>query len=181
MNWHDYFIYDAETGSLIWRPRPLEHFVSQRGHSVWNARYAGKEAGRRGDKYNGNPKAIDVSVNKKFCKAHRVIWEMMVGLIPEGMQVDHIDGNAFNNRLANLRLVTNQQNQWNKGTYSHNTSGHPGVVWDKSREKFLSYLEHNGKRVHSKRFDTLEEAIVARQQAEIQYFGEYRFEATQSQ
>lgn len=181
MNWHDYFTYDDEHGVLIWKLRPESHFKSKRSHSTWNARYAGKEAGRYGRKKNGLPKAVDVSVDRVPYKAHRIIWEMLEGPIEEGVQVDHKDTNPFNNRKSNLRLVTNQQNQWNKGKYGHNTSGHPGVHYDASRGKFMSYLEFNGKRVHSKRYDTIEEAIVARQEAEVRYFGEYRFEETQIQ
>lgn len=40
-----------------------------------------------------------------FKKWHRVVWECWRGIIPAGMQVDHIDGDRLNNSLANLQLL----------------------------------------------------------------------------
>lgn len=41
---------------------------------------------------------------------HKVLYETFNGPIPEGMLVDHIDGNRSNNALYNLRLVTQSDN-----------------------------------------------------------------------
>lgn len=48
-------------------------------------------------------------LNKKFL-VHRVIWECFNGPIPDGMDVDHIDGNPKNNSLSNLQLLTHRDN-----------------------------------------------------------------------
>lgn len=42
---------------------------------------------------------------------HRVLWEAKYGLIPDGLQVNHIDGDKQNNRLLNLEIVTPSQNK----------------------------------------------------------------------
>ncbi|KTC40125.1 hypothetical protein AO269_20005 [Pseudomonas putida] len=47
-------------------------------------------------------------------KAHRLIWEMLHGPIPEGRVIDHIDGNRAHNDPKNLRLATPSQNNQNK-------------------------------------------------------------------
>lgn len=168
------FDYNPDTGVLTWKRRNRDAFVSQRGYMSWNARYAGKPAGRLGLNPDGGQKCIDVCINSVFYKAHRIVWVMSYGHIDDSIQVDHIDGNPWNNKLSNLRLATNTQNQWNKGTYSHNTSGHPGVSYDQSRNKYMSYLEHNGRRIHTARWDTKPEAIVARAIAEVIHLGEFR-------
>jgi transcriptional regulator CtsR len=41
---------------------------------------------------------------------HRIIWESVYGPIPEGMQINHINGVKDDNRIANLELVTPSEN-----------------------------------------------------------------------
>lgn len=53
---------------------------------------------------------------RKCFMAHRIVWEMHNGPIPEGMQIDHISGDRADNKIENLRLVTSAQNQWNRET-----------------------------------------------------------------
>lgn len=48
-------------------------------------------------------------LNKKFL-VHRVVWEAFNGAIPQGMDIDHIDGNPKNNKLDNLQILTRQDN-----------------------------------------------------------------------
>ncbi|WP_138725689.1 HNH endonuclease [Pseudomonas lactis] len=60
-------------------------------------------------------------------RAHRLIWELIHGAIPGGMQVDHIDGNGLNNNIGNLRLVTNSINCRNTATRQDNSTGVTGV------------------------------------------------------
>jgi len=47
--------------------------------------------------------------NKTFL-LHRLIWTYFNGDIPEGMQIDHIDGNHLNNHLDNLQVITQKEN-----------------------------------------------------------------------
>lgn len=59
----------------------------------------------------------DYETNKNVSKRlHRLVWETFCGEIPEGMQIDHIDGNPANNKLDNLRLVTPKENSNNPNT-----------------------------------------------------------------
>lgn len=41
---------------------------------------------------------------------HRLVYEAFVGPIPEGMTIDHIDGNKVNNHLSNLQLMGRGKN-----------------------------------------------------------------------
>lgn len=45
---------------------------------------------------------------------HRFVWETNHGVIPIGMEIDHINGDRQDNRIENLRLVTRQQNNFNR-------------------------------------------------------------------
>ena len=86
--------------------------------------------------------------------------------------IDHINRNKKDNRKANLRIVTPQQNCMNKGIQRNNKSGVSGVYYDKSRERWVAQLTLNGKK-HFKRFRTKTEAIVCRKNYEEKYFKEY--------
>ncbi len=48
--------------------------------------------------------------NGKNWREHRWVWTQANGDIPKGMVIHHINGNRSDNRLSNLRMVTNQQN-----------------------------------------------------------------------
>lgn len=61
---------------------------------------------------------------------HRLVYETFIGPIPEGMKVDHIDGNRSNNSLSNLRLVTQSDNM--KAAMANGHSGQiPVLQFDK--------------------------------------------------
>lgn len=55
--------------------------------------------------------------------SHRLVYTMIHGEIPEGMEIDHIDGDKDNNSVENLRCVTPSVNSRNKPMQLSNTSG----------------------------------------------------------
>tara|TARA_R110000737_G_scaffold183647_1_gene207174 strand:+ start:1335 stop:1961 length:627 start_codon:yes stop_codon:yes gene_type:complete len=63
-------------------------------------------------------------------RLHRLITNA-----PKGMQVDHISGNTLDNTKANLRIVTNRENQENRARNQAGASKYKGVVEIKSRTK----------------------------------------------
>ena len=57
----------------------------------------------------------------------RVVYELFYGSIPQGLVVDHQDGDRLNNKIDNLRTVTQLVNMHNQSKRSTNTSGVTGV------------------------------------------------------
>jgi hypothetical protein len=89
------------------------------------------------------------------------------------ISVDHIDGNKLNNQKSNLRVATKSQNAMNSKIRNDNTSGHKGVNWSKVHHTWVARVKVSGKEVYSRNFNTLEEAIEARDGAVMKYHKEF--------
>ena len=113
---------------------------------------------------------VVTKVNGKSLLLHRLIKDC-----PPDMTVDHINHNKLDNRRSNLRICTQQENSFNKGMYSHNTSGIKGVGYDVDRRKWIARLMVDGKNLFLGRYESKYEASKAREKAEVKYFGEFRF------
>ena len=87
------------------------------------------------------------------------------------MQVDHFNRNRKDNRKENLKSVTPQHNNWNRGMNQNNKSGVTGVRWNKEAQKWVAYIM----RKHLGTFNRFEDAVKARKKAEQKYFGEYSY------
>lgn len=86
---------------------------------------------------------------------------------------DHIDRNELNNRHYNFRPCTYSQNSMNRGLQSNNTSGITGVTWDKQHLKWKAQIKIDRKQINIGLFSDKEDAIRARLQAEVKYFGDF--------
>ncbi len=71
-----------------------------------------------------------------------------------------------------MRIVDYQKNAINKGIQSNNTSGHPGVSFDKYHNAYEASIKLNHKKKFLGYYDNIEDAIERRRMAEIEYFGE---------
>jgi hypothetical protein len=100
--------------------------------------------------------------------AHRVVFFYMYGEWPVG-PVDHINNIRHDNREHNLRIVTDSQNQQNRRAGKNNVSGHKGVSWDKSRNKWCAAIYVKSKCKHLGRYKELANAVAAYAQAAAKY------------
>jgi hypothetical protein len=89
--------------------------------------------------------------NKAYrIQGHRLAWYLHYGILPNN-SIDHIDGVRSNNKIENLRDVTNQQNSWNRTTAK-------GYYFKKTLNKFQAQIHINGKVKHLGYFHTQQEA-----------------------
>ena len=79
--------------------------------------------------------------------------------------IDHINHNGLDNRLVNLKIVTNRQNCENK--IRKNKTGFIGVHWHNRDKIWASNIQINGKNKHIGNFKTPEEASKAREEYKI--------------
>lgn len=169
---NDLLRYDAEVGKLFWRKRSVRWFKASkcRGYERsaewamrnWNARFAGKEAFTHRDR-KGYAKGAVLSIN---CSAHRVIYALHHGVEVDGF-IDHINGDKSDNRIANLRVVSNAENAKNAALYSSNKSGTSGVMWEDSHKAWAVKINIGGKQRRIGRYKVKADAVAARKNAEV--------------
>jgi hypothetical protein len=108
-----------------------------------------------------------VRIGGTLYRVHRLAWFYTYGEWPDN--IDHINGIRDDNRIINLRSVTDKENQKNQKIRDDNTSGFVGVSWCKERNKWASYINHNQKRIPLGRFSDKADAIKARMRANKKY------------
>lgn len=145
--------YDSEQGVFTWRKKDGE----AREVKIWNAKFVGSRCGCVGP--DGYVRiAFTFSGNKTFrLLAHRLAWFIVYGSEPK-LQIDHINQNKADNRIANLRDVAKEINQRNVMQTKSNTSGITGVSWNKKLEKWSAQVQVSGKNYLLGRFTDIKEA-----------------------
>jgi len=99
---------------------------------------------------------------------HRLVWLHVNGEMPND-QIDHVNHIRDDNRIENLRAVSNQENGRNRSKSKNNTSGVTGVSWHKGVNKWQAQINVGGKHKHLEYFEHYFEAICARKSAELHY------------
>ena len=120
----------------------------------------------------GQKTYIRIVIDQRKYVAHRIIWKMVHGEEPLP-QIDHRDGDGTNNRLANLRVATAQQNAANR-------KGVEGVVHEPvdaygyiRRKPWKAQAGFGGIKRNLGRFATRDEARKAYLAAKQEAYGEF--------
>jgi len=96
----------------------------------YNSRMGMESGGKEPDGYRC------IRMDGKKHRTHRLIYIMHNGDIPEKMFIDHKNGIKDDNRIENLRVVNNQENQFNTKA--------KGYCWNKTMQKYESTISING-------------------------------------
>lgn len=156
------FRYDGT--DFYWLPRPREMFK----HEWQWAQFARNRAGtkvtikRQLNGYHG------VRLNGTLLMVHRLIWCLHYGEWPK-RELDHINGDKFDNRIENLRDVTKSMNMRNQKLRSDSTSGFPGVFFCKDHKAWRAIIRTQGVHKYLGTFKDREAAIAARKAAQVEY------------
>ena len=137
---------DSELAALAARIQQNYDYDDRSGKLV-NAKTNRVVRGEKHCKRNGKHRYLlmraYINGQRHHILMHRVVWAWHHGRLPT-MQIDHINGNGFDNRIENLREVTqsenlrNQHRQWKPNA----KTGLPGV--SKCSRGFL--VSNSGKR-----------------------------------
>ncbi|RWK12183.1 HNH endonuclease [Mesorhizobium sp.] len=145
-------LYDPETGALTWR--------------VARGCQRGALAGTRtAEGYT------QVEIDYRLYRAHRVIWLMQTGKWPKHL-LDHRNGMRADNRWNNLREATPAQNARNRRPSQRNNSGRIGVT-KTATGRWQAFIGVDLKNVVLGTFETFDEAVLVRAEAEVRHYGEF--------
>lgn len=92
---------------------------------------------------------------------------------PDGVMVDHWNGNGLDNRRKNLRHCTNAQNQANQQLRLDSRTGFRGVDFHAPSQFFRAHIKLDGKKRYLGQFATARDAAIAYDNAARSLYGEF--------
>ncbi len=116
------------------------------GHLKWYASFEG------GGKWYAARRiwfGKDAQPKSRIQKLHRLIMGLDYG---DKTNVDHINGDGFDNRKENLRACAHSDNQKNRTKQRDNKSGFKGVSWSKEKKMWAAQISYGGKHYAIGRF-----------------------------
>lgn len=104
----------------------------------------------------------------KTIRLHRFILNA-----PPNLEVDHINGNKLDCRKSNIRLCSRKQNVRSVPKRKDTTNKYKGTHFLKHRNKWISRIQIDGKRINSGYFNTEKEAAERYNSLAKRFFGDY--------
>lgn len=144
-------VFEYKEGQLFWKLKP-QRSTAEIGDSAGTF---------------GASNRCEINFQGKRAFRYRVIFLMHHGWCPP--LVDHINGNPSDDRIANLRPATRQQNAANsrlkEGSFKGVTHHHTG--------KYSAHITIDGNRIYLGNFETMEEAAATYDKAALEHFGDF--------
>ncbi len=126
VDFSEYLFYDPTSPTCLrWVRQKNIKFGQKVRYGDVAGTFVSKQDGRRG--------SVSVRISSKHHKAHRIVWEIFNGPIPDGMIIDHLNGNPWDNRIENLACKSITQNSQNRSRNKNNKSGTPNIYFIKTK------------------------------------------------
>lgn len=120
--------------------------------------------------YLTSEKYVATTVGRKTILQHRLIMNCC-----DSFEIDHIYHINYDNRKSQLRYCDTQQNCMNRSLRSDNHSGKTGVRWHKRNQKWEARIYKSKKYYCLGYFNHFDDAVKAREKAEKELFGDFRY------
>ena len=142
----------------------LLHFQHEDGTFIWKISYKKTRVGRLAGHQHGAG-YWSITIDKKQYLAHRLAWFYVFGEWPK-LVLDHINRDRMDNRIKNLRSVSQKENLQNITLKKSNKTGANGVCFrtDGRIKPWQARVMHDRKEKSLGYFQTYEEAVQARQE-----------------
>jgi hypothetical protein len=128
------------------------------------------------DQGDGRGYAVN-RTNHEYLRMHHLVMQFHGIEIPQGMEVDHKNGNRLDNQFENLQLLTRRENLLKKKRKYINQTGYIGVIVRKdgrsSGTRYRAYVNHEGKTYFNGMYGTPEEAARAHDELAKRLQGPY--------
>lgn len=152
--------YNPETGIFVWKAHP--------NFPTTQVRLVGTRAGSV-----NNEGYRQIRVNGGRWEEHRLAWLYIHGEMPDNLCIDHINMDRGDNRISNLRLATNGENNQNRAPQSNNKLGVKNVSAQTISGNFAVSFHLKGERLYFGTYKTLEEAAAVANRERKRLHGEF--------
>jgi hypothetical protein len=115
---------------------------------------------------------LKVAVYQHQTYVHHIVWYMTYGVWPQA-QIDHANGDRTDNRIGNLRIATQTEQNFNMKTRIDNTTGVKGVALCSKTGRYRAYITLKQKQFFLGNHESFDAAVAARRAAEVEYCGEF--------
>lgn len=113
-----------------------------------------------------------ICIKRRIYVAHRLAWLYIHDEWPSD-DIDHINRDRADNRIANLRVATRSQNTANSPRRCNNKSGYKGVSWSREKRKWLATIRGHEKSLYLGYFGQARDAHLAYCAAAEKFFGKF--------
>lgn len=135
-------------------------------------RKIGFRKGSRAGCLNKRNGYIVISIGNRLYYAHRIAWIYVHGDEPF-REIDHINRDRGDNRIANLRIATRHQNQGNRKVRIDSMSQMKGVRFHKCSGLWHAQITVNRKIISLGYHRSSDQAQASYASAAKEYFGEF--------
>lgn len=137
--------------------------ISEKTWSLW------KSGGKTPKFYAITTNSTKTGEKQRILYMHRILMNP-----PQGIQIDHRDGDGLNNQRANIRLATHSQNHMNKRSWRAPKSGYRGVFLQvQTKSKYTAQICVNGKTIMVCGFNSPKDAAKEYNNLAIKHHGEF--------